>query len=262
MTTTSQFLVQKDNIREGRIDTREVPPLSDGEVLARIDRFALTANNVTYGVMGDRIGYWKFFPVESEGEGVIPVWGFAEIVESAHPEVPVGERIYGFFPMASHLVMQPAKVSEGRFVDGAEHRAGLPPVYNSYTRVGAEPDYDGDLDDARMVLFPLYATSFCIYDFMQDHDWYGARQVVVLSASSKTAIGCAYAIFADASAPRTVGVTSPRNVASVEKLGLYDEVLTYDALDKIDASIPTVIIDMSGDGGVLVLPGHPRHGHR
>lgn len=251
MTTTSQFLVQKDNIREGRIDTREVPPLSDGEVLARIERFALTANNVTYGVMGDRIGYWKFFPVESEGEGVIPVWGFAEIVESNYPEVPAGERIYGFFPMASHLVMQPAKVSEGRFVDGAEHRAGLPPVYNSYTRVGAEPDYDGDLDDARMVLFPLYATSFCIYDFMQDHDWYDASQVVVLSASSKTAIGCAYAISADASAPKSVGVTSPRNAASVEKLGLYDEVLTYDALDNIDASIPTVVIDMSGDGGVL-----------
>ena len=54
-----------------------MPPLSDGEVLARIDRFALTANNVTYGVMGERIGYWKFFPVEAEEDGIIPVWGFA-----------------------------------------------------------------------------------------------------------------------------------------------------------------------------------------
>ena len=251
MTTITQFVVRKNDLSDGRIATRDLSPLSDGEVLARIDRFALTANNVTYGVMGERIGYWKFFPVEAAEDGIIPVWGFAEIVESSHPQVPVGERIYGFFPIASHVVMRPAKVSEGRFVDGGEHRAGLPPVYNSYARVSAEPGYDSDLDDARMVLFPLYATSFCIYDFMQDHDWYGARQVVVLSASSKTAIGCAYAISADASAPRSVGVTSPRNAASVEKLGLYDEVLTYDALDNIDASIPTVIIDMSGDGGVL-----------
>ena len=251
MTTITQFVVRKNDLSEGRIEARELTPLGEGEVLARIDRFALTANNVTYGVMGERIGYWKFFPVEAEEDGIIPVWGFAEIVESSHPQVPVGERIYGFFPMASHVVMRPAKVSEGRFVDGGEHRAGLPPVYNSYARVSAEPGYDSDLDDARMVLFPLYATSFCIYDFMLDHDWYDASQVVVLSASSKTAIGCAYAISGDTAAPKSIGVTSPRNKAAVEQLGLYDSVLTYDALANIDASIPTVIIDMSGDGGVL-----------
>ncbi len=251
MSTVTQFVVRKDALGESRIETRELPPLGMGEVLARVDRFALTANNVTYGVMGERIGYWKFFPVDGEGEGIIPVWGFAEIVDSSHPEIAVGERIYGYFPMASHLVLKPAKVGEGRFFDSSEHRAGLPPVYNSYARVSAEPDYDGDLDDARMVLFPLYATSFCIYDFMHDHDWYGAEQVVVLSASSKTAIGCAYAISADPAAPKTIGVTSPRNKAAVEKLGLYGEVLTYDAIENIDANVPTIIIDMSGDGGVL-----------
>ncbi|GAB5348400.1 DUF2855 family protein [Alteriqipengyuania sp. 357] len=253
MTSLTQFVVRKDELRNGRIETQTLPPLDDGEVLARIDRFALTANNVTYGVMGDRIGYWKFFPAagEAEGEGIIPVWGFADIVESSHPDIPVGERLYGFFPMASHLVMKPAKVSETRFFDGAEHRAGLPPVYNAYARVTAEGDYDGSLDDARMVLFPLYATSFCIYDFMQDRGWYGADQVIVLSASSKTAIGCAYAIAGDPAAPKTIGVTSPRNAASVENLGLYGDVLTYDGIETIDASVPALIIDMSGNGQVL-----------
>jgi len=251
MTTISEFIVSKTDLAKTRIETREAPTLKDGEVLAKVDRFALTANNVTYGVVGERIGYWKFFPVAKDGDGIIPGWGFADIVESNHPEVPVGERLYGYFPMASHLVMAPAKVKANRLFDGAAHRADLPPVYNSYARVKAEPGYEKTMDDDRMVLFPLYATSFCLYDFMKDNGWFGAEQIIIPSASSKTAIGCAYAIAADATAPRLVGLTSPRNKAAVEGLKLYADVLTYDDLEKIDASKPSVIIDMSGDGGVL-----------
>lgn len=250
MTTISEFIVRKDNLAETRIETREAS-LQDGEILARVDRFALTANNVTYGVVGERIGYWKFFPVAKEGDGIIPVWGFADVIESNHPEVPVGDRLYGYFPMASHLVMKPAKVGEARLLDGAEHRQSLPPVYNSYARVKAEQGYDRAMDDDRMVLYPLYATSFCLYDFMKDKGWFGAEQIVIPSASSKTAIGTAYAIAADGSAPRLVGVTSARNKSAVEKLKLYAEVFTYDGIEKIDASKPALIIDMSGDGAVL-----------
>ncbi len=251
MTTISEFIVRKDNLGETRVATREAPPLKDDEVLAKIDRFALTANNVTYGVVGERIGYWKFFPVEKEGDGIIPVWGFADVIESKHPEITAGERLYGYFPMASHLVMAPVKVKEKRLFDGAAHRAGLPPVYNSYARVKAEPGYDKEMDDDRMTLYPLYATSFCLYDFMKDKGWFGAEQIIIPSASSKTAIGCAYAIAADPSAPKLVGVTSPRNKKAVERLKLYGDVLTYDEIEKIDASRPAVIIDMSGNGDVL-----------
>ena len=31
--------------------------LADGEAMIRVDRFGLTANNITYGVAGDMIGY-------------------------------------------------------------------------------------------------------------------------------------------------------------------------------------------------------------
>ena len=251
MTTITEFIVRKDNLAETRIATREAPALGEGEVLAKVDRFAITANNITYGVVGERIGYWKFFPVDKEGDGIIPVWGFADIVESNHPDVPVGERLYGYFPMGSHLVMKPSKVKDARLFDGAAHRAGLPPVYNSYARVKAEPGYDRSMDDDRMVLQPLYATSFCLYDFMKDKGWCGAEQVIIPSASSKTAIGTAYAIAADKAAPRLVGLTSPRNKKAVEKLNLYADVLTYDELEKIDAGAPAVIIDMSGNGAVL-----------
>jgi hypothetical protein len=250
MTQIRELQVRKDDLSTTRLVSRAAPALSGGEVLAKVDRFALTANNITYGVVGEKIGYWKFFPAE-DGWGIIPVWGFADVVESNHPDVKKGERLYGYFPMGTHLVLQPDKVRAERLVEAAPHRAGLPPVYNSYARTAGEPHFSKETEDERALLFPLYATSFCIYDFLKDNDWFGARQIIVPSASSKTAIGVAYALNADGQAPATLGLTSPRNSERVRALGLYGSVATYDRLDDIDAAKATVIVDMSGDGGLL-----------
>ena len=260
MSENPQFQVRMDDISKTRIADAEAAPLKNGEIRVAIDRFAFTANNITYGVVGHRIGYWKFFPAagaESDGWGVIPVWGFADVVESKADGVAAGERLYGYFPTGPSLVMEPAKVKESRLVDGAAHRAELPPVYNAYARVAAQAGYDAAMDDERMLLYPLYATSFCLYDFLLDNDWFGAEQVVIVSASSKTSIGLAYALADDNNAPKQIGLTSPRNKDFVTGLGLYDAVATYDALSDIDASKPTVIIDMSGNGDVLA--GLHRH---
>src|SRR3712207_7802692 len=50
--------------------------------LFRSDRFGLTANNVTYAVMGDAIGYWSLFPASEDGWGRVPVWGYGDVVAS------------------------------------------------------------------------------------------------------------------------------------------------------------------------------------
>lgn len=250
MTRMATLEVRKDDLSRTRVTERDAPALKDGEILVRIDRFALTANNITYGVVGEKIGYWKFFPAE-EGWGVIPVWGFADVVASRQSEIPVGERLYGYFPMGTHLVMAPNKVKAERLTDGAAHRAGLPPVYNSYARTQAEAHYDPAMDDERMLLLPLYATSFCLYDFLADNKWFGAEQIVIVSASSKTAIGLAMALADDKSAPDTVALTSAGNLGTVSKLRLYTSVHAYDDIVSIDASVPTVIVDMSGNGRVL-----------
>ena len=251
MTEIAAFQVRKDKLSDTKRVSAPAPELADGEVLVKVDRFAFTANNVTYGVVGERIGYWKFFPVADDGWGIIPVWGFGDVVESKCEGISAGERLYGYWPMASHLVMTPAKISETRLFDGAAHRQDLPPVYNSYARVGNEAHYDPAMDDERMTLFPLYATSFCLYDFFKDNDWFGAAQIIIPSASSKTAIGTAYAIRTDDAPPAMIGLTSVRNKAAVEALKLYDSVLTYDEIDAIDAGKPSAIIDMSGNGDVL-----------
>ncbi len=244
------FEVRKDDLSDTRTSKRPTADLADGEILCRVDRFALTANNVTYGVTGDKLGYWRFFPA-AEGWGVIPVWGFADVVESRHAEVPVGERLYGYWPTGTHLVMRPDRVRAERLQDGAAHRSDLPAVYNAYARTAAESRYDPSMDDERMLLFPLYATSFCLWDFLVDNDYFGAAQVIVTSASSKTAIGLGYALADDDASPPAIGLTSPGNAARVQALGLYDDVVTYDRLDDVDSAKPTVIVDMSGNGQLL-----------
>lgn len=250
MTQLSMFEVKKNDLAQTRFAEREIPALGGGEILVRVDRFALTSNNVTYGVVGDKFGYWNFFP-SADGWGVIPVWGFGDVVQSKHPDVPVGERLYGYFPMGTHLVMAPGRVGPQRLVDGLPHRAGLPPVYNSYARTKAEAPYDPTMDDERMLLFPLYATSFCLYDFLADNRWFGASRVLILSASSKTAIGLALALAGDAAAPPADALTSSRNLETVKRLGLYRSACAYDDIGAIDPAIPSVIVDMSGDGKIL-----------
>lgn len=103
-----------------------------------------------------------------------------------------------------------------------------------------------------MLLSPLHLTSFCIWDALQDKDWHGAKQVIILSASSKTSTGLGYALQADKNAPTIIGVTSKRNLATVKSLKLYDQSTTYDAIGEIDSTIPTVIVDMSGNGDIML----------
>lgn len=252
-----EFQIRKDNFMENRlveIETAGNEAIGAGEVLLRVDRFAVTANNITYAVAGDTLGYWQFFPPTAEaaeGWGMMPVWGFADVVESNVDSVPVGDRLFGYFPPATHLKILPVNVSEARVVDGAAHRSKLPAPYNSYSRVNAEPGYDSSMDNERMLLWPLYITSFCIWDALQDNDWYGAQQVVIVSASSKTSIGLAYALHADATAPPVTAITSARNLELVQSLGLYDRSVTYESLTDIDSGVPTAIVDMSGNGEVL-----------
>ena len=245
-----RFEVDKEQLSKTRLSKLAEDSLPDGTVRVAVERFALTANNVTYGVVGERIGYWRFYPAD-ENWGVVPVWGFGKIVDSRCAGVDVGERLYGFFPTASHCDLMPAKLANDRLIDGTQHRRELPAVYNSYARTRAETWYDSSMDDERMLLMPLYVTSYCLCDFLLDNAYFDAEQLIVSSASSKTAIGLAYALAREGRAPPSIGLTSAGNRQAVEALGLYGSVTDYDSIETIDASVPTAIVDMSGNGAVL-----------
>jgi len=246
MSTTS-LLIRKDQLATTRLHTATDEPLADGQVRVRIDSFALTSNNITYAAFGDAMSYWQFFPSGEEGWGTIPVWGFASVVQSLHPGVPVGERLYGYWPMASGAVLSPGRLSPERFTDVAPHRAELPAVYNQYFRCNADPLYTADTEDTQSLLRPLFITSWLIDDFMADNDFFGANTMLLSSASSKTAYGTAFQLH-QRKGIEVIGLTSPGNVAFCESLGCYDRVVTYDALDTIAADTPCVYVDFAGNG--------------
>lgn len=218
-----------------------------GEVVVRVDGFGLTANNISYAVFGDLLGYWQFFP--SEGEwGQIPVWGFAEVAQSAHDDVAVGTRLFGYLPMASHLLLRPGAVDERSLVDASDHRIALPSAYNSYRLVRGDPLYDPEREDAQMLLWPLFFTGFVLDRFLAANDVFGAGTVVISSASSKTAIATAHCLAAR-DGVTVVGLTSPGNLGLVRSLGRYDRVVTYDEIDSLEPD-EAVYVDFAGDTAV------------
>ncbi len=253
-----QFQVKRSGLTDSRIISEDeaVPQIAQGEILVRVERFGFSANNITYGIAGDTLGYWKFFKQsgdENPDWGLLPVWGFAEVTQSRAEGINPGERLFGYFPPATHLVLQPTGIRPGHFFDGSVHRAELPPAYNLYRRVEAEPGYNRANDNLRMLLYPLYLTSFALWDQLADKKFYGAEQVLIISASSKTAIGLAQALHDDSTAPKIVGLTSPGNAGFVTGLELYDAVIAYDALRSEVEQVPTVIIDMAGNAETLGL---------
>jgi len=127
----TDFLVKRDDLRECRIEESAAPEVADGQALLRVDTFGLTANNVTYAVMGEVMSYWKFFPA-AEGWGRVPMWGFAEVERSAAEGVEEGVRVYGYLPPSSHLVVTAADAHERGFTDASPHRAELPAAYHRY----------------------------------------------------------------------------------------------------------------------------------
>jgi hypothetical protein len=251
MTERTQLLVKRSKITDTRLSAQTLPGLGEGEVLVQVGDFALTANNISYALTGDALGYWEFFPEDAEW-GVVPVWGHAEVVVSRCADLPVGARFWGYLPMASHLVMTPGRISERGFIDAAAHRAALPAVYNQYARTEADPPALAAMANARSLLFPLFTTSYLIADYFADNALFGAEQVVIGSASSKTGFATAHFLKTESPAPRElIGLTSPSNVAFTQNLGLYDKVLAYGDVASLDATVPSGYVDMSGDGAVL-----------
>ncbi len=247
---SSDFLVDQTNLRNTKVVAGASPEdLKPGEVALWIDRFAFTSNNVTYAAFGEAMQYWKFFPAQEPGWGRIPVWGFGDVTASKAAGVEIGERFYGYFPMSTHLILQPHKVSEAGFFDGAPHRAGLHVLYNQYLRCATDPAYRLEAEAVQMLLRPLFVTSFLIDDFFADNDFFAARRVILSSASSKTAYGTAFCL-AQREGIEVVGLTSAANVPFVQSLGCYHQTLTYEQIGQLQADVPSVYIDFSGSGTV------------
>ena len=249
----TDLLIRRANIREIKFeDVETIEELRPNQLRLKIDQFAFTANNITYAATGEMLKYWDFFPA-SDGWGKVPVWGFADVEQSNHPDITVGERIYGYFPLATHLIVDADRVSPYGFRDGAAHRQHLNGVYNQYVRTTNTPGFAPEIEHLNALLRPLFTTSFLIDDFLYDNGFFDAEAVVISSASSKTAFGTAFQLHANREARgsdvQVIGLTSAGNVAFVEGLGCYDRVVAYEDVEAdISAETTIAYIDIAGNG--------------
>jgi hypothetical protein len=256
---TQTLLVNRSDFADIALVSSDEAPLTDGSIRVSIGPWALTANNITYMAVGDMIGYWKYFEPSDYGIemgsqekikwGRMPVWGYAEVTESKCTDVPMGTLIYGFFPIAQSLDMKPVKLTPLGFQDGTNHRTALHPVYNGYTFVDADPSFAAHRK-LQPVLRPLFTTSFLIDDFLADENFFDAEQVLLLSASSKTALGTAYCLKQRGNI-KVTALTSEGNQAFTSGTGFYDDVFTYDTITDMNPDVKTVVVDMAGNGKVM-----------
>jgi hypothetical protein len=174
---------------------------------------------------------------------------YAEVLDSNHPDIEVAERVWGFFPMGTHLKVLAGKVRDDQFIDVSPHRGEYAPAYAQYQRAKGMPIYEEAREDQDSLLRGLFMTSWLAEDFMRDNDYFGADAFLISSASSKTSIALGFAV-TERGEKRSIGLTSSRNKAFCESLGCYELVVTYDELASLDASQPVVFVDMAGSATV------------
>src|SRR6185295_16801325 len=251
----TDFVVARNDLQQCKVIETRLPDaaaLPDDALLVKVTKFAFTANNVTYAVMGDVLKYWQLFPAP-EGFGNIPVWGFGEVIASKHPNIAAGEILFGYFPMSTHLVIEAADVSKRGLRDAAAHRQGVAPVYNAYARVSGDPAFEGRQGDYQALLRPLFMLSFLADDFLAENEFYGAKRVMLSSASSKTAYGLAHLLHARGNGIKVIGLTSAGNTSFVKSLGCYDEVVTYDNVSALPTNSTVAYVFMVGNSPLRAM---------
>src|ERR1700747_3647081 len=102
---TTDFLVDLADVNRTKTRSSHCST-TEGSVLVKVEQFAFTANNMTYALIGGATGwYWDFFPAP-RGWGRIPVWGFGKVVASESGNVEIGEELFGYFPMSTHVLLK------------------------------------------------------------------------------------------------------------------------------------------------------------
>ena len=256
----TQIWIEKSDVSNTKTVEIKIDPsqLAPNEVVLKVDSLGFSANNVTYAVFGDKMGYWGFFPADDKW-GIVPMWGFATGIDSKHSDIQVGEKVFGYLPMASHLVITAGKVSGSHFFDVSEKRKSISPVYDNYVRCAVDPGYQADREAWQLNYRPLFMTSFVLDDYVGDNLQTSAEpveQVILTSASSKTAYGAAHLLSKHKKQRglnyQVVGLTSSMNKSFTENLGCYDLVLTYEDINQLGDDKNSWILDFAGNKQLLL----------
>ncbi len=243
------FDVNKDNLGVTQVTSSEKyqEAETDNSVWVKTGKFAFSANNITYAAFGQAMSYWDLFPREDEW-GNIPVWGNATVIKSNRPDILVGQRLYGIFPMAEEVRLNLSDFMPGFLVDNSSHRSAVSPVYNRYTLVDPEQaQMPEEIENALVVFRPLFVTAYLLAVHLAENHCFEAKQIVLTSASSKTAICLSHYLKVQDLNVEVIALTSDKNKSFVSGLTTYDRVATYEEIASLDQSCPAALVDFAGD---------------
>lgn len=236
---SSSLVLEVD--RESPLDGLKVaeealpPRRPDGVVLA-VERFSVAANNLGYVLVNDVLKTLEAFPSPSAGRARIPVWGIATVVAADPSVVAVGTRVAGFLPMAERVAVRVAATDVG-LLSVDDGRVDMLPIYRRLAPPGAEADSDGA--DVDTVLLPVHPFAALLADEVIRS---GVHGVVITSASSRSASALARLLVG--AGVGVVGLTSATHRLAAETFGVYDRVLGYDEVDRLDPSDGKTYVDV------------------
>ncbi len=243
--TIKEVNVKRDALEQTRQVSLAASPLDDGQIRVEVESIGLSANNISYAATGDMLGYWAHFS-HDETWGVLPVWGFGTVTESRSADIAVGERTFGFLPMASEVIFTPGDVTAFSFADQSAQRASMHPWYTRCYRCDADPAFDASRMDVQPILWALFMTGWMMAEQLSGE----VERVYISSASSKTALSLAWALQQLGRDIDVVGITSAGNRQFVQARGVYTDLITYDDLNVGGSEGKAAYIDIAGNAAV------------
>lgn len=237
---------------------RQVPELETGKVLLRVDKFAFSQMTLGYLLKGFTRtfnAYHNFYNYGEDGTYRSACWGYATVMESQHPKVPVGTRLFGLVPAAKYTV---------ELVGGCipKSKNGMDPAVVEITMEGvpynmrrfqemeiveeSAANQEPQWEDWRCVLKEIYTMAF----YMDENllvDTGMINSVIISCASSKTAMALAFCLRMR-EMRYVVGLTSKEHLEFVKSTDLYHEVFTYDDVAQLPQDHTIVYMDFKCDG--------------
>ncbi|MFC4698974.1 DUF2855 family protein [Glaciecola siphonariae] len=171
----------------------------------------------------------------------VPCWGQSVVYRSGHPDFKEGQAYYGFWPLSAYSI---------REIDTQ--------VSNTDIAYLSLPTFEGPKEWLKIINFEGFTSKVADnyeyikigYTFalaLRDMDAYGAKRLVLSSASSTSAQIIAMCVKKLMPDLQIVGYTSQRNLDLVKSFEFFDEVFLYEEIQACPNEKKSLYFDALGD---------------
>jgi len=166
-------VINKTDSSENHIVTTDLsllPPLAPNNIRLQVRMCSLTANNLTYARLAAAANWWDAFPVpnflpspynDENIYGIVPVWGYAEILSTRIEGLKPGSILYGFWPSSTlpiDLELEPTEPA-GHYIDKTPHRQTMWSYYHRYILMNQPLDLTSPTLASELIFKPLFECS-------------------------------------------------------------------------------------------------------